>query len=172
MNVSIVDVDDELAFSIILTIDTVSVLINAVELVLLRVVVLVVTVFGARIAVTTEFTLFIIAGFTGLTAKTACSAAFQIGSSSTFEFPLEVENGLFAILCEVFRVVIFLIRAVHSVTLEEAVLHANSSLPYLVIVFLIFAGGELGVARCVISASLDQLISFLHNSCAQLSSSF
>ena len=48
--------------------------------------------------------------------------------------------GLFAILCEVFRVVIFLIRAVHSVALEETVLHANTGLPYLVIVFLIFSG--------------------------------
>ena len=164
MNVPIVYVDDKLAFSIILTIDTVAVLINAVELVLLRVVVLIVTVFGARIAVTTEFTLLIFAQFTSLTAKTACSAAFQIGSSSTFKFPRKVENGLFAILCEVFRIVIFLIRAVHSVTLQEAVLNANSGLPYLVIVFLIFAGGHLGVTRRLFSASIDQLISFLHDS--------
>ena len=45
MNVSIVDVDYKLAFSIILTIYTVSVLIYAVEFVLSRHIVFIITVF-------------------------------------------------------------------------------------------------------------------------------
>ena len=93
MNVSIVDVDDKLAFSVISTIYTVSMLIYAVEFVLSRRIVFIITVFRALIAGTTQFTLFIITQFTSLNARTACSAAFHIGSSATFKFPLEVENG-------------------------------------------------------------------------------
>ena len=61
MNVSIVDVDDKLAFSVISTIHTVSMLIYAVEFVLSRRIVFIVTVFRALIAGTTQFTLLIIA---------------------------------------------------------------------------------------------------------------
>ena len=173
LNVSVVNVNDKLAFSIILTVYAVCVVIYAVVFVLLRRIVIIVTIFRALITGTAEFTFLVSAQFTCLYAKTACSTTFQIGGSSTFNFPLAENNSaVFALFCEVFRVVIFLIRAINGVSLEEAVLYADSGLPYLVVVFLIFASGELGVTWCIISASLDQLISFLHDGCAQLSSSF